>query len=158
MKHSDQQHYDTIVNGVGRIGFCRGGKSATWDDETMSEAFLERAKNFVSENKEKAFFLYYALHQPHVPRIPSPRFAGVTGKGPRGDVIAELDWCVGEILAHLKAEGLDKTRLLFSPAITDRCSTTAMMTMLAKSAAHTSRLAHYVGANIVCLMADQECR
>ena len=115
MKHSDQQHYDTIVNGVGRIGFCRGGKSATWDDENMSEVFLERAKNFVTENKEQAFFLYYALHQPHVPRIPSPRFAGATGKGPRGDVIAELDWCVGEILAHLKAQGLDEdTIVVFS--------------------------------------------
>jgi len=115
MKHSDQQHYDTIVNGVGRIGFCRGGKSATWDDETMTEVFLERAKNFVTENQEQPFFLYYALHQPHVPRIPSPRFAGATGKGPRGDVIAELDWCVGEILAHLKAQGLDEdTIVVFS--------------------------------------------
>jgi arylsulfatase A-like enzyme len=81
----------------------------------MSEVFLERAKKFVTENKEQAFFLYYALHQPHVPRIPSPRFAGSTGKGPRGDVIAELDWCVGEILAHLKAEGLDEdTVVVFS--------------------------------------------
>jgi arylsulfatase A-like enzyme len=115
MKHSDQQHYDTIINGVGRIGFCRGGKAAQWDDETMTDVFLERAKNFVTENKEQPFFLYYALHQPHVPRIPSPRFAGSTGKGPRGDVIAELDWCVGEMIAHLKAQGLDDdTIVVFS--------------------------------------------
>ena len=115
MRHSDQQHYDTIVNGVGRIGFCRGGKSATWDDETMTEVFLNKAKNYISQQKEKPFFLYYALHQPHVPRIPSPRFAGSTDKGPRGDAIAELDWCVGEILDHLKAEGLDEeTIVVFS--------------------------------------------
>lgn len=115
MRHSDQQHYDTIVNGVGRIGFCRGGKAATWDDETMSDVFLERSKNFISKNKTQPFFLYYALHQPHVPRIPNPRFAGSTDKGPRGDVIAELDWCVGEILEHLKAEGLDEnTVVIFS--------------------------------------------
>jgi arylsulfatase A-like enzyme len=115
IQHSDQQHFDTIVNGVGRIGFCRGGKSATWEDETMSEVFLNRAKDYISEHKESPFFLYYALHQPHVPRIPSPRFAGSTNKGPRGDVIAELDWCVGEILEHLKAEGLDEdTVVVFS--------------------------------------------
>ena len=79
MKHSDQQHYDTIVNGVGRIGFSRGGRSAIWDDETMSEAFLERAKNFVTENKEQAFFYYASTN--HTPRIPSPRFAGSRASG-----------------------------------------------------------------------------
>lgn len=115
MKHSDQQHYDTIVNGVGRIGFCRGGKAATWNDETMSDVFLERSKEFISQNKTQPFFLYYALHQPHVPRIPNPRFTGATDKGPRGDVIAELDWCVGEVLDHLKAEGLENdTIVVFS--------------------------------------------
>ena len=115
MEHSDQQHYDTIVNGVGRIGFCRGGKTATWDDTTMSDVFLKRAKDFLSANKKQPFFLYYALHQPHVPRIPNSRFAGTTDKGPRGDVIAELDWCVGEIINHLKLQGLDdNTIVIFS--------------------------------------------
>ncbi|WP_221773416.1 sulfatase family protein [Ruficoccus amylovorans] len=113
--HSDSQHWDAIVNGVGRIGFCRGGKSAQWDDETMAEVFLERAKGFISRSKEQPFFLYYALHQPHVPRIPSPRFRGATALGPRGDVIAELDWCVGQLLEHLRAEGLDEdTLVIFS--------------------------------------------
>ena len=124
VKHSDEQHFDTIVNGVGRIGFSRGGKAAQWNDEAMTDVFLTRAKDFITEKKDQPFFLYYALHQPHVPRIPSPRFAGSTGKGPRGDVIAELDWCVGEILAHLKELGLDDdTIVVFSsdngPALDD---------------------------------------
>jgi arylsulfatase A-like enzyme len=112
MRHSDAQHFDTIVNGVGRIGFCRGGKAAEWKDETMSEVFLNKAKTFLKENRDKPFFLYYAMHQPHVPRIPSPRFAGSTSKGPRGDVIAELDWCVGEILQELKKLGLDENTIV----------------------------------------------
>jgi arylsulfatase A-like enzyme len=110
--HSDAQHFDTIVNGVGRIGFSRGGKTALWDDQTMSDVFLNKSKEFIEENKETPFFLYYALHQPHVPRIPSKRFEGYTNKGPRGDVIAELDWCVGEILEHLKKHELDKNTLV----------------------------------------------
>ncbi|MGJ8640291.1 MAG: sulfatase family protein [Opitutaceae bacterium] len=115
MRHSDDHHHDTIVNGVGRIGFSRGGKAAHWDDETMTDVFLKKAKDFVSANPDNPFFLYYALHQPHVPRIPSPRFAGSTEKGPRGDVIAELDWCVGELIAHLKELGLDEdTIVIFS--------------------------------------------
>ena len=115
MKHSDQQHHDTIVNGIGRIGFSKGGGAATWDDETMAEVFLNKAKDFITEKTNKPFFLYYALHQPHVPRVPSQRFTGSTDKGPRGDVIAELDWCVGEILDHVKAQGIDdNTMVIFS--------------------------------------------
>jgi len=114
MSHSDQQHFDTIINGVPRIGFSRGGASATWDDTTMTEVFLERAKDFISrqQNDDNPFFLYLAMHQPHVPRIPSPRFAGASDKGPRGDVIMELDWMVGQVVDHLRDLGLDQNTLV----------------------------------------------
>ncbi len=112
MRHSDGQHHDTIVNGVPRIGFSRGGKSATWDDTTMVDVFLDQTRDFLTRKKDTPFFLYLALHQPHVPRIPSQRFAGVSAKGPRGDVIMELDWMVGEVLAHLKKLGLDQNTIV----------------------------------------------
>ena len=95
----------------------RGGSKAVWKDEELAETFLNRAKQFISDScrAEKPFFLYYALHQPHVPRVPSARFEGATGLGPRGDVIAELDWCVGEVMAALEKEGiLDNTMIIFS--------------------------------------------
>lgn len=115
LAHSDRQHHDTIVNGVPRIGFCRGGRAATWDDTTMTDVFLERAKAFIEKERERPFFLYLAMHQPHVPRIPSPRFAGASAKGPRGDVIMELDWVVGQVLAHLRKLGLaEDTVVVFS--------------------------------------------
>ena len=38
------------------------------------------------------------MQQPHVPRTPHPRFVGKSGMGPRGDVIVELDWCIGELI------------------------------------------------------------
>jgi arylsulfatase A-like enzyme len=108
-------HDMTIVNGVSRIGFMRGGKSALWDDQTMGEIFLGKAIEFVEANQKKPFFLYYALHQPHVPRIPSPRFAGKTGLGPRGDVIAEMDWCVGQFLETLdRLQLAENTIVIFS--------------------------------------------
>lgn len=108
-------HDNTIINGVGRIGFMRGGKSALWKDEDLAETFLNRAKKFVDDNKDEPFFLYYALHQPHVPRLPSPRFAGTTKLGTRGDVIAEMDWCVGEIMDKLKEHNLlENTIVIFS--------------------------------------------
>ena len=114
MRHS-MGHDMTIVNGVGRIGYMRGGKAALWKDEDLAEEFLSHAKSFVTENKDRPFFLYYALHQPHVPRLPSARFAGTTSLGPRGDVIAEMDWCVGEFMNCLKENGLeDNTIVIFS--------------------------------------------
>ena len=109
MKYS-HGHDMSIVNGISRIGYMRGGTRALWKDEEMAETFLEKACTFVEANKDEPFFLYYALHQPHVPRVPGPRFAGRSSLGPRGDVILELDWCVGELLATLERLGLrDKT-------------------------------------------------
>lgn len=114
MVHS-HGHDGTIINGVGRIGYMRGGKNAVWTDENMCDIFLDRAISFVEENRDQPFFLYYALHEPHVPRIPNPRFVGKSGKGPRGDSIVEMDWCVGQMLDTLDRLGLvDNTIVIFS--------------------------------------------
>ncbi len=105
-------HDMSIVNGVSRIGFMRGGRSALWKDEEMAEVFLAEAIAFLERHREHPFFLYYAFHQPHVPRLPGPRFAGSTPLGPRGDVIAEMDWCVGEVLQALDRLGLARNTLV----------------------------------------------
>ncbi|WP_367988867.1 arylsulfatase [Vibrio sp. NTOU-M3] len=111
----DHGHDGTIINGVSRIGHMRGGQAAIWDDETMGEVFSNKAIDFIEQNQDKPFFLYYALHQPHVPRIPNPRFRGVTPHGVRGDVIVEMDWCIGQVLDKLDELNLsDDTIVIFS--------------------------------------------
>ncbi|SMO32098.1 Arylsulfatase A [Saccharicrinis carchari] len=113
--HPSHGHNMSITNGISRIGFMKGGQSALWVDEDMADTFLVRAKQFVKKHKDKPFFLYYALHQPHVPRVPHPRFAGKSGMGPRGDVILEADWCVDEFLKTLDELGLsENTIVIFS--------------------------------------------
>jgi len=110
-----QGHQDSILNGVSRIGFQRGGKAALWVDEEMGDLFLDEAVSFVERNKEKPFFLYYAFHQPHVPRLPHQRFSGKSGMGPRGDAILEADWAVGQFMKKLDDLGLsDNTLVVFS--------------------------------------------
>ena len=108
-------HNNSIHNGIPRIGFQKGGKSAMWIDEDMADDFMNKAIEFISKHKSHPFFLYYALQQPHVPRTPHPRFAGTSGMGPRGDAIIEADWCVGEIIKTLDREGiLENTLIIFS--------------------------------------------
>jgi arylsulfatase A-like enzyme len=90
----------------------KGGDKAKWVDENMADTFLIRAQRYILENKNDPFFLYYALQQPHVPRTPHQRFAGKSGMGPRGDVIVEADWCIGELINTLEAEGLLENTLI----------------------------------------------
>lgn len=105
-------HNSSIVNGIPRIGFMKGGESAKWVDENMADTFLIKAQKYLVDHKEEPFFLYYALQQPHVPRTPHGRFVGKSGMGPRGDVIVEADWCIGELINTLENEGLLENTLI----------------------------------------------
>jgi arylsulfatase A-like enzyme len=105
-------HDMSIVNGVSRIGYMKGGKAAHWKDEDMADVFSREAVRFVTASKDKPFFLYFALHDPHVPRVPHPRFVGKTSLGPRGDAIVQADWCVGEVLKALDEQKLAVNTLI----------------------------------------------
>ncbi|HKY53326.1 MAG TPA: sulfatase-like hydrolase/transferase, partial [Anaerolineales bacterium] len=108
-------HDQTIVNGISRIGFMKGGKKALWRDEDIADILTKRALSFIQRNAEESFFLYFSTHDIHVPRVPHERFAGKNSMGPRGDVILQLDWSVGEILKQLDAYKIsDKTIIIFT--------------------------------------------
>jgi arylsulfatase len=78
---------------------------------TLTTRFTQQAVNFIN-NSSGPFFLYLAYSAPHVPLAPGDAFNGKTGLGPYGDVVAELDWGVGQVLAALKAKGLDNNTLV----------------------------------------------
>lgn len=110
-----QGHDQTIVNGIGRIGYMSGGHTARWTDEELSLTFLTKAKQFIQNNSKQPFFLYFALTEPHVPRMPATIFKGKSGLGFRGDAVLQLDWTVGEIMQQVAASGLSKnTIIIFS--------------------------------------------
>ena len=113
--HPSHGHDQTIVNGISRIGYMSGGKAARWVDEDIADVLTSKAVSFVEQHKEQPFFLYFATHDIHVPRVPHPRFAGESGLGPRGDVILQLDACVGEIMKTLDRLRIsDNTLLVFT--------------------------------------------
>ncbi len=106
-------HNFAVVNGIGRIGYMTGGKSALWKDEDMADTFTRRALAFLDrQEKGRPFFLYFATHDIHVPRVPHPRFVGKTSMGARGDAIVQFDWCVGELIAALDRRGLSQDTLV----------------------------------------------
>jgi len=112
---SDDFHGKTIVNGVARIGYMSGGNSARFKDETVPYQMLHKARVFIDENKEQAFFLYFSFHDIHVPRLPDTRFQGATKMGVRGDAIVQMDYITGEIVKHLEKRGLaENTLIIFS--------------------------------------------
>lgn len=119
-------HNNSIVNGIPRIGFMKGGQSAKWSDVDMADHFLEKGKAYIQEQakSENPFFLFFPMQQPHVPRTPHPRFEGKSGMGPRGDAILEADWVIGQLFEILEQEGiLENTLIILSsdngPVIND---------------------------------------
>ena len=108
-------HNNTIINGIPRIGYMKGGETARWSDIDMADHFLVRAQEYVKAHKDEPFMLVYTMQQPHVPRTPHPRFEGTSGMGFRGDAIVEADWCLGEFVKTLEEEGiLENTLIIFS--------------------------------------------
>ena len=121
---ADDQHSETIINGVSRIGTMAGGESALWVDEDFPDVFTDKAIDFIRANKNKPFFLFHSYHDIHVPRLPNPRFKGKSKMGPRGDAIVQMDWMVGKVINELKQLGLkENTLIIFTsdngPVLTD---------------------------------------
>ena len=110
---STHGHNNSVINGIGRIGYMSGGKAALWDDETMADVFVDETREFIAEHKDEPFFLYFASQDIHVPRAPYPRFQGKTSLSYRGDAMVQLDWKVGEIMKELEKHGLTENTLIF---------------------------------------------
>lgn len=108
-------HSQTIINGIGRMGYMSGGKAARWDDSEMASVLTGKALDFIRANQAKPFFLYLATHDIHVPHVTASQFYGKSGLGLRGDAILQLDWTVGEVLKTLdQLKLMEKTMIIIS--------------------------------------------
>ncbi|CAL1516417.1 arylsulfatase [Chitinophaga sp. MM2321] len=105
-------HNNAIVNGIGRIGFMQGGTAALWKDDLIAATLTAKAQHFIIDNKANPFFLYFATHDIHVPRVPGKDFLGKSGLGVRGDAILQLDWTVGQIMHTLDSLHLTQNTIL----------------------------------------------
>jgi arylsulfatase A-like enzyme len=99
-------HNGTIHNGISRIGFYTGGQAARFRDEDLADEWVKRSNAWIETHQKEPFFLFFAAHDIHVPRIPHERFQGATTMGFRGDSIVQFDWCVGELMKTVVRLGL----------------------------------------------------
>lgn len=92
-----------------------GGARAShqkYDDRLVGTTLKNKAVEFIVKNKDRKFFLYFAPTNIHHPFTPAPRFIGTSEAGRYGDYMHELDWMVGEIMAVLKKEDIEKNTLV----------------------------------------------
>ncbi len=108
----DRDHCCTVINGIGRIGYMKGGKAALFRDEDMADDFVREAKKFIKANKDDPFFLIFSASDIHAPRWPHERFRGKSQNGLRGDAMVSFDSSAGEILDLLKELGIEENTIV----------------------------------------------
>ena len=114
---NDTSKYHPVLKDLPPLPLLEGEKviAEEPDQSQFTKMFTERAVKFIEKNKDKPFFLYLPHVMPHVPIFASEKFKGKSKRGAYGDVIEELDWSAGEVLAALKKHGLDeRTLVLFT--------------------------------------------
>lgn len=109
---STHGHNSSVINGIGRIWYMKGGKSALWKDEDLADDFVREAGKWIEANKDKPFFLFFPTSDIHVPRWPHKRFHGKSELGLRGDAMVSFDWSCGAILAMLEEHGLTENTIV----------------------------------------------
>ncbi|MBX2850125.1 MAG: sulfatase-like hydrolase/transferase [Phycisphaeraceae bacterium] len=108
----DHQHACSVTNGISRIWFMKGGKSALWKDEDIADDFVAEAGKWIEKNKDKPFFLFFPTSDIHVPRYPHKRFWGKSELGLRGDAMVSFDWSCGAIVDLLEKHGLTESTIV----------------------------------------------
>jgi arylsulfatase A-like enzyme len=83
------------------------------DQTTITRRYTEEAVKFIAANKAKPFFVYLPHSLPHVPLFRSKTFENVSSRGLYGDVVQEVDWSVGQILAALKKHKLHTNTIVW---------------------------------------------
>jgi len=98
-----------------RLPLMRGNEVLEWepDQRVLTRDCTQEAVAFIEENKDGPFFVYLPHSMPHIPLYASDDFEGTSPRGLYGDVIEEIDWSVGQIVATLEAHGLAENTLVF---------------------------------------------
>jgi arylsulfatase A-like enzyme len=94
----------------------KGLMTPGWRDDQVDVIFTQKAVEFIDnhaeENPGQPFFLYLTPSAPHRPCIPPDFVRGKSQAGPRGDMVALVDWLVGQVDAALERHNLVENTLI----------------------------------------------
>jgi len=97
-------------------GVVTGLMASDWSQEEVDVRLTEKAVGFIERHQASRpndpFFLYFVPSSPHIPWLVPEFMKGKTEEGARGDLVALVDWCVGQITETLERYGLDDNTLL----------------------------------------------
>lgn len=97
----------------GNWEFRPGPMVEGWDPYKVLPTLTEKAVEYINgQERDKPFFLYFALPSPHAPIIPNDEFIGTSEAGGYGDFMVQTDWVAGQVLKALKTKGLDKNTIV----------------------------------------------
>lgn len=82
------------------------------DQFTITKRYTEKAIDFITQHKDESFFLYFPHSMVHTPLFASKEFQNTSPRGRYGDVMAEIDWSVGQVIKTLEELGIDKNTLV----------------------------------------------
>jgi len=103
--------------GPNRHDLWRDGKEVWRDGEYFGDLMVTEVKSFIDKNKEKPFFIYWAINWPHYPLqgtdkwrkkyadLPHPRAKYAT-------FVSTCDEMIGKVLDHLESLGLRENTLI----------------------------------------------
>ena len=85
----DPRNLEYIEGGVNRCinMYAKGNNGILEDEYTVERCAYERASDWLDQNHEDPFFLFYSLYRPH-----APLFVPEDVEGPSLDDLPELDW------------------------------------------------------------------
>ena len=113
-KRQTRDVFDTCNKFTFQIPLIRGRQVVELpaNQELFTQRYTAEAIKWIQAHREERFFLYLAHNMPHAPVFASGAFQGKS-KGDRyGDVIEEIDWSVGQVMAALTEVGIDKHTLV----------------------------------------------
>ena len=82
------------------------------DQTTLTKRYTQEAVKFIRAHAAEPFFVYLPHTMVHQPLAVSEEFRGKGGNGLFSDVVAELDWSVGQVMQTLAELKLDANTLV----------------------------------------------
>lgn len=113
-KVQNREVFDTCDKFTFQVPLIRGREVVEFpaNQELFTSRYTAEAVKWINEKKDEPFFLYLAHNMPHAPVFASKDFQSKSNGGRYGDVVEEIDWSVGQVMAAVQEAEIDERTLI----------------------------------------------